>query len=145
MIDHPAKILFTSQHPLTSKFDLIFISSADSKLVVTITTPQEFATGTNGEAHTAFATLILDTVMGSSVIGEMGELQPIATIKLTTDHIRQPKIGEKIVCTARYDGEVEEIAYVNGEVRSVDDDSLIATAIGTFMIGTRTRPLGETA
>jgi len=141
--DHPAQVLFTSQHPLTANFDLKFISSNDQVLVVTITTPQDFATANSEDAHTGFSTLMLDTVMGSSVFGEMKTMQPIATIKLTTDHIRQAKIGEKIVCTARFDGEIEEIAYVSAEIRSQADDNLIATALGTFMIGTRNRPLGD--
>jgi len=143
-IEHPAKILFTSQHPLTSEFDLEFVGWEDHLLTVTVTAPQSFATTKNSkEAHTGFTTIILDTVMGSSVFGEMDKIQPIATIKLTTDHIRPAMIGEKIVCAARYDSEVEEIAYVSAEVRSQQDNSLIATALGTFMIGTRARPLGE--
>ncbi|MFK5977883.1 MAG: PaaI family thioesterase [Rhizobiaceae bacterium] len=143
-IEHPAKVLFTSQHPLTSEFDLEFIGWEDQLLTVTVTAPQSFAVAENSvEAHTGFTTVILDTVMGSTVFGEMDKIQPIATIKLTTDHIRPAMVGEKIVCTARYDSEVEEIAYVSAEVRSQKDNSLIATALGTFMIGTRSRPLGE--
>ena len=144
-IEHPAKVLFTSQHPLTSEFDLEFVGWEDHLLTVTVTAPQSFATTKNSkEAHTGFTTIILDTVMGSSVFGEMDKIQPIATIKLNTDHIRPAMIGEKIVCAARYDSEVEEIAYVSAEVRSQQDNSLIATALGTFMIGTRARPLGGT-
>ncbi|MBL4725351.1 MAG: PaaI family thioesterase [Rhizobiaceae bacterium] len=143
-IEHPAKVLFTSQHPLTSEFNLEFIGWENKLLTVTVTAPQSFATTENStEAHTGFTTIILDTVMGSCVFGEMGTIQPIATIKLTTDHIRPAIIGEAIICTARYDGEIEEIAYVSAEVRSQKDNSLIATALGTFMIGTRARPLGE--
>jgi len=145
-IDHPAKILFTSKHPLTSEFDMEFVAWENKLLTVTITTPPNFAATENSrDAHTGFTTIILDTVMGSSVFGEMEKLQPIATIKLTTDHVRPAAIGEKIVCTARFDGEIDEIAYVSGEVRSNVDKSLIATALGTFMIGTRGRPLEETS
>lgn len=145
-IEHPAKNLFTGLHPLTSEFDLKFVRWEDHLLTVSVTAPQSFAAVKNSsDAHTGFTTIILDTVMGSSVFGEMDPIVPIATIKLTTDHVRPARIGEKISCIARHDGVVEEIAYVSAEVRSQKDNNLIATALATFMIGTRARPLEENA
>ncbi len=143
-MQHPSQWLFTSKHPLMSSMDIVFDSVDGHVLSVTVTTPQVFAREVGGGiAHTGFTTLFMDTVMGAAVLGELKVMQPIATVKLTTNHLRSAKIGESLVCKARYDGESSDIAYVSGEVYSLADDSLVATAVGSFMIGTTTRPLAE--
>ena len=140
---HPAQLLFTSKHPLTSALDMKFIGVTDHVLTVTVTAPESFADSGGAQVHSGFSTLFLDTVMGSCVLGELDTFQPIATIKLTCNHLRQPKVGEKLVCKARHEGMEDSVAFVRGEIFSEKGEELISQAIGSFMIGTRARPLEE--
>lgn len=114
-------------------------------LTVSLKAPTSFADQDGEHTHTGFITLFLDTVMGSCVLGEIENPQSIATIKLTTNHIERPKIGEHLACEATFEREANEIAYVSGKVFAGDEKKLIATAIGTFMIGTATKSIREKA
>ena len=142
---HPAQILFTDAHPLTAALNMKFEGVVDRTLTVTLNAPTSFADQDEIHTHTGFSTLFLDTVMGSCVLGEIENPQTIATIKLTTNHIERPKIGDKIICRATLDSENNEIAYVTGKLFAGKEERLIATAIGTFMIGTATKSIREKA
>ncbi len=142
---HPAELLFSDKHPITSLLDLHFEVTGPHELTITTRAPDSFADGDGVHVHTGFTTLLLDTLLGSCAIGELDKLQPIATIKLTCNHIRRPQTGEKLICRARFDGERHSVSYVHGEVLGADRQDLIAHAIGTFMIGTRAIPLGAKA
>ena len=146
---HPAQILFTDKHPLTAALDMKFEGVIDHTLTVSLKAPASFADQDGEHTHTGFTTLFLDTVMGSCVLGEIINPQSIATIKLTTNHIERPKIGEQLACEATFDREENEIAYVSGRVftstEKGDERKLIATAIGTFMVGTATKSIREKA
>ncbi len=140
---HPAQLLFSEKHPLTSVFDMRFVVPDKQRLEIHVEAPAAFA-GQDGERiHTGFATLLLDTAMGSCAIGELKKAQPIATVKLNVNHLFSPRVGEPLVCNTVYDGEENGIAYVSGNIRRVKDGRLISTAIGTFMIGTATRSIRE--
>jgi acyl-coenzyme A thioesterase PaaI-like protein len=82
-------------------------------------------------------------------LGEITNPQSIATIKLTTNHIERPKVGEPLICEATFEREANEIAYVSGKVfartEKNENKRLIATAIGTFMVGTATKSIREKA
>ena len=145
-IQHASQLLFTSAHPLTTEFDLKFIECSDHVLVVSVVTPQSYASHVGaGHAHSSFTTLFLDTVMGSCVLGELDRLQPIATVNLSINHLERPEIGKVIVCRARFNGQVNDVAHVSSDLVYEENGALVATGSGTFMIGTRGRPLGETA
>jgi len=146
---HPAQVLFTDQHPLTAALNMKFEGVVDHTLTVTLRAPESFADHDGTHTHTGFTTLFLDTVMGSCVLGEIENPQSIATIKLTTNHIERPIIGEPLICEATFETENNEIAYVSGKVfadkKTNDEKRLIATAIGTFMVGTATKSIREKA
>lgn len=142
---HPAQILFTDKHPLTAALNMKFEGVIDHTLTVTLKAPESFADQDGVHTHTGFTTLFLDTVMGSSVLGEIENPKSIATIKLTTNHIERPKIGEHLTCEATFEREANEIAYVSGKVFAGLEKRLIATAIGTFMVGTATKSIREKA
>lgn len=140
---HPAQILFSAEHPLTKSLDIKFQGVVERTLSVTVSAPESFADLDGTHVHTGFNTLLLDTVMGSCVLGEMAELKTIATIKLTCNHLKQMKVGDAIICEAHFDGEENEIAYVTGRIFAGTKKELIATAIGTFMIGTTSKPASK--
>ncbi|MGI9350432.1 MAG: PaaI family thioesterase [Rhizobiaceae bacterium] len=140
---HPAQLLFTDKHPLTAELDMSFLPVKGNTLEVTLKAPKSFMDRDGIHVHSGFNTLLLDTVMGSCAIGELKSPTPIATIKLTCNHIRKIRIGEQISCLATWDGEEHSVAYVRGEIRFGDDQKMASHAIGTFMIGTTGKPLGS--
>lgn len=138
---HPAQLLFTDKHPLTAVMNMKFHAADGKTLRVEVNAPESFADTDESFVHPGFHTLFLDTVMGSAAIGELKKAQPIATVKLSCNHLKPAKIDERIICTATVDGEENSIAYVTGNIRSMETDELLSTAIATFMIGTASKPL----
>ena len=120
---------------------LKFNPVVDHVLKIKLEAPRAFSDSNPELVHTGLNTLLLDTVMGACVLGELKKPQPIATVKLSCNHLTMARIGEELVCSARYDGEENEIAYVTGEIRTIEDSRLLSSAIGTFMIGTAAKPL----
>lgn len=140
---HPAELLFTEKHPLTAALKMKFIPEGVHTLRVELDAPVEFADQDEKHLHSGFATLLLDTVLGSCAIGNLKQMQPIATIKLTCNHIRRIQVEEAIYCRATWQGEENSIAYITGEIRQFSNDAILSNATGTFMIGTASRPLKE--
>jgi hypothetical protein len=56
--------------------------------------------------------------------------------------MRRPRIGEKLVCKASCEGFHNDIAHITGLLANSETGEVLATAAGTFMIGTRAKPLG---
>ena len=140
---HPAQLLFTEKHPLTAALKMKFIPEGIHTLRVEVDAPADFADSDGEHLHSGFATLFLDTVLGSCAIGNLRKMQPIATIKLTCNHLRRIRVGEAIYCRASWQGEENSIAYISGDIRRFADDAVLSNAIGTFMVGTASRPLKE--
>lgn len=139
---HLAQLFFSAEHPLLSAFHFEFVRTDRDHLATRLEAPEQFvADEASGELHTGFHTLILDTVMGGTVLGSLDQPQPIATVKLTTQHCARITAGQTIVCAGALQGVRNGVAYVHGEMRTEPGDELIATAIGSFMIGTRAIPL----
>ena len=140
---HPAQILFTEKHPLTAALGMEFFPEGDFDLRVELLAPDSFLGEDELHLHTGFSTLLLDTVLGSCAIGNLRKMQPIATIKLTCNHLCKPKAGEALICRAVWNGEQHSISYVSGDIREKASGNLLSSAIGTFMVGTSSRPLGD--
>ncbi len=142
---HPAEYLFSEQHPLTASLDMKFFGETPERLRVEMKAPAVFGDAGGEFVHTGFATLLLDTVLGSCAIGKLEKMQPIATIKLNCNHLRRAKIGEDLICWAIWDGEENSVSHISGWVERASDKKILSRAIGTFMIGTAGRPLSEKA
>lgn len=140
---HAIQAFFSSGHPISTYLSLEFLGIEDHALSIATKVPEQFvANRQTGEVHSGFATLLLDTVLGGAVLGEIEELQPIATVGLTTQHMRRAVKGEKLVCRAKLEGMHNGIAYMSGLVMAAETGEVLSTATGTFMIGTRAKPLG---
>jgi acyl-coenzyme A thioesterase PaaI-like protein len=138
---HPAERFFSSAHPLSSYLPVKFEGVEDGVLTISFTAPQQFVV--HGEnLHSGLATLILDTAMGGVVMGNLDKIQPIATAGLTVQHMRRPAAGEKLQCKAWVEGMHAGMAHVSGRLLAGDSGEVLSTATGTFMIGTRAKPLG---
>lgn len=140
---HPAEIFFSSKHPITTFLKMQFAGVDDDVLTVELEAPAGFGDGGDaGRTHSGLAALVLDTVMGGAVLGKLEEIVPIATAGLTTQHMRRAKVGEKLRCIARYQGTHADMAHMTGELTSSETGELLSIATGSFMIGTRSVPLG---
>ena len=140
---HPAELLFTESHPLTAALNMTFLPESKDILRVELDAPSSFTDPKGDRIHTGFNTLLLDTVLGSCAIGHLEKLQPIATIKLSCNHLRHIGLDEPLACIATWTGEQNEVSYVTGEIINRESGEQISHAIGTFMIGTASRPLTE--
>lgn len=120
---------------------MTFEGVKDGVLTVSMPAPESFLDNDGVHVHSGLTTLFLDTIMGACAIGELKEFSPIATIKLNCNHLSKIKIGDHVSCHARQTGLAKGIAYISAEVISQPDNRLIANAIGTFMIGTASKPL----
>jgi len=76
------------------------------------------------------------------VLGQIKMLQPIATVGLTVQHMRRAVRGEKLVCVGHMEGIHHDMAYLSGHLKTAEAGEVLSTATGTFMIGTRAKPLG---
>ena len=143
---HPAKIFFSSAHPLFSIFDVEFIEAKPRLLVMKFVAAREFVDRVEtGQLHSGFCTLILDSVMGGSVMGSLDKLQSIATINLSTQHSHRAVLDEAIVCSATVERIEDHVAVVSGKVVRQQSQEVLANAVGSFMIGTTTKPLVASA
>ena len=140
---HPAERFFSAQHPINAYLKVRFVGVDETTLSVELEAPEAFVVDpSTREVHSGLATLVLDTVMGGAAMGTMKVIRPIATTGLTVQHLRRAKAGEALVCKAVKVGEHSQIAHMTGELRSRENGDILTTATGTFMLGTRARPLG---
>ena len=140
---HPAQILFTEKHPLTAALNMKFHFEDPKHLRVDVAAPAEFADRDGIHVHSGFATLLLDTVLGSCAIGKLEEMKPIATMKLSCNHVRRIQVGEEVQCRATWLGEENTVSFINGDIMRIADETVLSTAVGSFMVGTASRPLSE--
>ena len=142
---HPAKMFFSKGHPLFSIFEVDFVETLPELLVLKFTALEVFSDRENpGHLHSGFSTLILDSVMGGAVMGSLDKLQPIATVNLTTQHTSRPAVDDVVLCSGRVESIENEIAIVTGQVTCAKTKAILASAIGSFMVGTRATPLMKT-
>jgi acyl-coenzyme A thioesterase PaaI-like protein len=140
----PAERFFTSEHPANATLKLRYRGISDGVLSVELEASPDFvADEGSGHLHTGFATLALDTVMGGAVLASLEKIQPFATAGLTAQHMRRPLRGESLICRARCEGIYADMAHMSGQLVSAQSGEVLSTGTGTFMIGTRAKPLGS--
>jgi acyl-coenzyme A thioesterase PaaI-like protein len=139
----PVERFFTSYHPANATLNVRYLGFSDGVLAVELEASPDFvADPATGALHTGFATLALDTVMGGAVLGSLEKVQPFATAGLTSQHMRRPVAGEKLICRAKCEGIHSDIAHMSAQLATADGE-VLSIAAGTFMIGTRAKPLGS--
>ncbi len=141
---HPAERFFSTQHPISTFLKIHSFTFDKNVSRVAFDAPQAFVIDArSGQLHSGLATLVLDTVLGGAVLGILENPAPIATVGLTTQHMRRPVAGEKLICIASVEGVHEGMAHVTGRIVTEDGGEVLSTATGTFMLGTRAKPIGE--
>lgn len=141
---HPAALFFSANHPISRYLEIKFVGVKDQVLTASLAGSPAFVEDpSTGRLHGGFATLVLDTVMGGTVMGEIGEVHPIATVGLTTRHRRRPLVGEKLVCHSKFEGQHDQIAHLSASIIAEESGEILSSATAIFMLGTRAEPLGS--
>ena len=131
-----AQKFFSTAHPLFSRLDMKPVLIGNGRVSVNATLIDLFEYGAdNRRVHGGVLTIILDTVFGFSVFSKLRNFQSIATVNLKTDYISTASTGLKIRCSAQCYALCDNIAYVRGEILEIENDTLVASATGAFMIG----------
>ena len=143
---HPIISFFSNPHPLAKYLTFEFGTCEGGNVeVFTKAAPSFVRNVENGELHTGYATILLDSILGGAVFGMLETPVPIATVSLSINHLRRPEVGEKLHSTAQCSGVYNSLAYVSGKIESKKSGDVIAIATGTFMIGTTNTSIREKA
>ncbi|GJL94537.1 MAG: hypothetical protein DHS20C05_09420 [Hyphococcus sp.] len=124
------------EHSLFRSLNIEPILIGKGKATFAVDVPGKYADA-DGAIHGGFITTIIDSIFGLCVFTALEELKPIATINLRTDYIGQLEPGERVLCNAECISVNDEVAYVNGDVKTQKGNDLIAMGSGAFMVGTR--------
>lgn len=133
-----AKQFFTEEHPLFARFRIEPLNVGEGKVTTSAILDEAFChlPGSNEIFGGAMA-IILDTVLGFSVVTRLKALVPIATINLRTEYVVSAASGTKVRCHAHCYSQRNSVAFVRGEIACFQTGKTLATALGTFMIGTQ--------
>ncbi len=88
-----------------------------------------------GVIHGGVVTTMLDNVSGVAAFLAFSHPMPIATLDLRIDYTRPAKPGQDLIAHAECYRLTRSIAFVRGFAYDEDQDDLIATSVGAFMIG----------
>ena len=66
----------------------------------------------------------------------MPQMQPIATLDLRIDYLRPAEPGQDVIAVATCHHMSKNVAFVRATAFHDPDGEPIATAVGTFMLGT---------
>ncbi len=123
------------EHPLFKSLQLKTTNISKGEVSFSITMPDDYADGEY--IHPGMFTIMLDTILGYVVWTSMDTFRPIATINLKSDYFESAPAGSSLIITGQCEGIRNEVAYCMGKATLEDSGELIATAAGTFMVGTR--------
>jgi uncharacterized protein (TIGR00369 family) len=90
-----------------------------------------------GVLHGGAITALLDACSGASVFAALTEWQPIATLDLRIDYLRAGDAGRTIRARATCYRMTRNVAFTRAVAYHDDESDLIASSMGTFMLGTK--------
>jgi uncharacterized protein (TIGR00369 family) len=93
-----------------------------------------------GVLHGGVITALLDACSGASVLCSLPRMQPIATLDLRIDYLRPAEAGRDVRARATCYHTSKNVAFTRAIAYHDREDEPIASASGTFMIGTRPGP-----
>lgn len=91
--------------------------------------------------HGGVITTLLDAAGGAAVFLWFREIPSIATLDLRVDHLRPSPAREDLYARAECYRVARNVAFVRGVAWCVDEGSPVANMSGTYMLGTRGRPV----
>lgn len=137
-----AREMLAHEHSLFRSLNLEPLLIGHGKTSFGVDLPAEFAAA-DGNLHGSLLTIIMDSIFGITVFTALEKMQPIATINLRSNYLQQVTPGQRAICNAACISIENEIAHVEGDIRSEKENALIATASGAFMVGTKSSAKGS--
>jgi uncharacterized protein (TIGR00369 family) len=93
-----------------------------------------------GVLHGGAITALLDAASGAAVFAALPQWSPIATLDLRIDYLRAAEVGEAVRCRATCYKVTRNVAFTRAVAYHDDEADPIASAAGTFMLGTKPGP-----
>jgi uncharacterized protein (TIGR00369 family) len=90
-----------------------------------------------GVLHGGVITAMLDACSGSAVLCSLARMSPIATLDLRIDYLRPAEAGRDVRARATCYHTSKNVAFTRAVAYHDDEDEPIASASGTFMLGTK--------
>jgi uncharacterized protein (TIGR00369 family) len=90
-----------------------------------------------GVLHGGVITALLDATSGAAVFASLPRMQPIATLDLRIDYLRAAEVGHAVRCHATCYKLTRNVAFTRAVAYHEDEANPIASAVGTFMLGTK--------
>lgn len=109
------------------------VESVDGKLQARLTVEDKHLNRALS-LHGGIIATLLDVACGYEANGvlEPDAFEFLVTVSMTTNFLAAGRAGDELIATATQTGGGRSIKYVNGELRRLSDDRLIATASGIF-------------
>lgn len=95
-----------------------------------------------GVLHGGVVTTLIDSVCGLAVLAALDVPRRIATIDLRIDYVRPASPGEDVVARAECYKVTSQVAFVRCVAHQGEEEDLVASASGTFMIHRESRRRG---
>ncbi len=90
-----------------------------------------------GVIHGGVITTLLDSCCGAACFGALETPQPLATLDLRIDYLRAAEPGRDIFARAHCYKVTRNVAFARAHAFHDDEADPIASAVGTFMLGTK--------
>lgn len=90
-----------------------------------------------GVIHGGVVTALLDACSGAAVFAALPKMQPIATLDLRIDYLGPAEVGRDLLALATCYHLTRNVAFARAVAFHDDEARPVATATGTFMLGTK--------
>ncbi|MBK8173019.1 MAG: PaaI family thioesterase [Sandaracinaceae bacterium] len=90
-----------------------------------------------GVLHGGVITTLIDATCGAAVFAELRAAIAIATLDLRIDYLKPATPGLAVVCRAECYKRTRNVAFARALAYHEDSNDPIASAAGTFMLGTK--------
>jgi uncharacterized protein (TIGR00369 family) len=81
---------------------------------------------------------LLDIALSAAVTSAMlDKAEKVVTLQMNVNFLRAGKLGDKLITTAEIVKMGSTIIYVEGEIKSAEDNKLIAKASGDWFVKSR--------
>jgi uncharacterized protein (TIGR00369 family) len=98
-----------------------------------------------GVLHGGAITALLDAASGTAVFAALTEWLPMATLDLRIDYLRAADAGRDVLARAVCYRLARHVAFTRAVAYIDDERDPIASAVGTFMLGTKPGSHGKLA
>ena len=114
-----------------------FIEYNAGKCIVELIVSKEHL-NIGGTVHGGVINGLLDIALSAAVTSAMlDKAEKVVTLQMNVNFLRAGKLGDKLITTAEIVKMGSTIIYVEGEIKSAEDNKLIAKASGDWFVKSR--------